>query len=273
MSILRYFITSKAKRNLLKFFFASEGAYYTREIARLTGEPLNAVRRELSYLEKGGLLHSYMQGNQKYYEVVKSFPLLHELERFITELDDSPTPPASSKIKQPENHRDLTSRKPMIEKDNEPIIPGINVVMNHELEDASEEVSEVPTYDLAQTEATSVEHNIAEEPSAYTVSSFNDYLKEQFIDISGIALAVIHGEAAKSVEIPETGIDLLIVGDINADTILEHIARIEDETGVRINLTRMTRSDFDYRNAKGDPLIRRIWGEKKLVVKGRQSER
>jgi hypothetical protein len=31
----------------------------------------------------------------------------------------------------------------------------------------------------------------------------------------------------------------------------------------------MTSSGFDYRNARGDPFIRRIWGEKKLVVKGR----
>ena len=84
-----------------------------------------------------------------------------------------------------------------------------------------------------------------------------------------VGAAVIHGDAAKSEYIPADGIDLLIVGDIDKDALLEMIGNVEESTGIGINLTRMTRSDFDYRNAKGDPLVRRIWGEKKLVVKGR----
>jgi len=47
----------------------------------------------------------------------------------------------------------------------------------------------------------------------------------------------------------------------------ELIGNIEDTTGIGINLTRMTRSDFELRTAKGDTLMRRIWSEKKLVVK------
>ena len=75
MAVLRYFITSKAKRNVLKLFLTDvETAFYTREVARLTHEPLNAVRRELGYLEKAGLLRSHMQGNLKYFEVVPDFP-------------------------------------------------------------------------------------------------------------------------------------------------------------------------------------------------------
>jgi hypothetical protein len=62
---------------------------------------------------------------------------------------------------------------------------------------------------------------------------------------------------------------LLVVGDVEKDTLLELVGAIEDSTGIGIKLTRMTRSDFDYRNAKGDPFVRRMWGEKKLVVKGR----
>ena len=86
MTTLKYFITSKAKRNLLKFFLTDVNAsYYTREAARLSGEPLNAVRRELGYLEKAGLLCSRMQGNLKYYDVVKSFPLLAEWRKIILE--------------------------------------------------------------------------------------------------------------------------------------------------------------------------------------------
>jgi len=82
--MLEYFITSKAKRNLLKLFLTNpERRFYTREVARLTAEPLNAVRRGLGYLEKAGLLRSHKEGNLKYFEVVKEFPLYPELKGII----------------------------------------------------------------------------------------------------------------------------------------------------------------------------------------------
>jgi predicted nucleotidyltransferase len=89
-------------------------------------------------------------------------------------------------------------------------------------------------------------------------------------DLDTINLALVHGEAARSERIPESGIDLLVVGDINRDKLLALITNFEETTGITVNLTGMTRSDFDYRNARGDTLVRKIWGEKKMVVKGRQ---
>jgi len=97
-----------------------------------------------------------------------------------------------------------------------------------------------------------------------------NHLRDQVKDISAINLALIHGEAARLESIPENGLDLLIVGDMSRDMIMELIAVFEDATGIEVNLTSMTRSDFDYRNAQGDAFVRRIWGEKKLVIKGRQ---
>lgn len=82
--MLEYFITSRTKRGLLKLFLTNpEKRFYTREIAKITGEPLNAVRRELGYLEKAGLLRSYKEGNLKYFEVVKEFPFYPELKKII----------------------------------------------------------------------------------------------------------------------------------------------------------------------------------------------
>jgi len=84
LTMLEYFITSKTKRNLLKLFLTNpERPFYTREIARLTGEPLNAVRRELGYLERTGLLKSRREGNLKYFAVVKEFPFYTELKKII----------------------------------------------------------------------------------------------------------------------------------------------------------------------------------------------
>ena len=57
--------------------------FYIREISRRIGEPLNAVRRELGYLEKAGLVKSRHAGNLKYYTVVQKFPFYPELKKII----------------------------------------------------------------------------------------------------------------------------------------------------------------------------------------------
>ncbi len=68
----------------MKLFLTNPDAeFYVREIARRTGEPLNAVRRELGYLEKAGLVRSRHAGNLRYYSVVKEFPFYQELKRII----------------------------------------------------------------------------------------------------------------------------------------------------------------------------------------------
>ncbi len=82
--MLEYLITSKAKRRLLKLFITNpDRDFYTREIAKLTGEHLNAVRRELGHLEKAGLIRSRREGNLKYYSLVKEFPFYPELKKII----------------------------------------------------------------------------------------------------------------------------------------------------------------------------------------------
>jgi len=328
MSNLKFFITSKAKRNVLYLFLRDTGKrYYTREVARLTGEPLNAVRRELGYLEKAGLFTSHVQGNLKYYEVVKSFPLLSQWRKIIVEsYADRPaaTEPAAAAAAPVEEHVPRTieivdeevKRRPpeikhaiaiteafkheLLEDGEKPIIPGTRVIPNHGRQPLPD-VIELPAPVAAAGE---VEENVvvsteaeqaveqpgqpagqpAEQPSEQpeeqpaepvprtilTLQSVINYLRDQLKDVNVINLAIIHGEAAKLERIPETGLDLLIVGDMSRDMIMELIAVFEDATGIEVNLTSMTRSDFDYRNAKGDAFVRRIWGEKKLVVKGRQ---
>ncbi len=82
--MLEYIITSKAKRNILKLFLTNPNTeFYVREISRRTGEPLNAVRRELGYLEKAGLVRSRSAANLRYYSVVKEFPFYQELKKII----------------------------------------------------------------------------------------------------------------------------------------------------------------------------------------------
>jgi DNA-binding transcriptional ArsR family regulator len=318
MSNLKYFITSKAKRNVLSLFLRDTGKrYYTREVARLTGEPLNAVRRELGYLQSAGLFTSRVQGNLKYYEVVKSFPLLAQWRKIILEsyADRRPAaaePPAPSiavveeriprtieivdeevKRRPPEIKHAIamteSSKHTPVEDGDKPIIPGMRVIPNHgrqplpdviELPAPAAEASEAEEAVVTGTSAEQAPEQPAEETvettsesgprTILTLQSVVNHLRDQLKDVGTINLAIIHGEAARLERIPETGLDLLIVGDMSRDMIMELIAVFEEATGIEVNLTSMTRSDFDYRNAKGDAFVRRIWGEKKLVIKGRQ---
>jgi len=57
--------------------------FYIRDISRRTGEPVNAVRRELGHLEKAGLVKSRHSGNLKYYSAVKESPIYPELKKII----------------------------------------------------------------------------------------------------------------------------------------------------------------------------------------------
>jgi DNA-binding transcriptional ArsR family regulator len=280
MTTLKYFITSKAKRNLLKFFLTDiDASYYTREAARLTGEPLNAVRRELGYLEKAGLLRSRMQGNLKYYEVVKGYPLLAEWRKIILETADDitfqpgpVTAPSDSTVTEIRAAKQSTgshstakieaAKHSPLEDGDKPIIPGSRVIPNHEVS-----VIAPPAFVIADEAKQSIQ---SEQPHpTRTLDYLIDHLREKLMDINSISIAIIHGEAARAEKIPQDGIELLVVGDINKDILLELIAECESATGIDISLMHLTNSDFDYRNAQGDPFIRRIWGEKKLVIKGR----
>jgi hypothetical protein len=82
--MLEHFITSKAKRSVLKLFLTNpEKPFNINEVARLSGEPVNAVAREVRNLERAGFLGSKRVGNQKQFSVLKSFPLYQELKKII----------------------------------------------------------------------------------------------------------------------------------------------------------------------------------------------
>jgi hypothetical protein len=268
MSVLRYFITSKAKRSVLKLFLSHpDSAFYTREVARLTAEPLNAVRRELGYLEQAGMLRFYMKGNLKYYRVVKTFPVLAEWQKiilFTPNVEHKRVPPAADSAK----HAGVSELQP-----DEDAVLDEEIIADLEEEDAVEtvplELEEAVDVPATGEEPASGGAVTTKQPDIITVPTVVKILRNEFLLINQITLAVVHGEAAHSEKIPEDGVDLLVVGDLPSENLVKLLTDIEDDTGVPINLVRMTRSDWDYRNAKGDPLIRRIWGQKKLIVKGR----
>lgn len=78
-------IRSKTLQKILELFFLrSTERFYLREIERLTGKPVGALQRQLSRLEKGGLLKSERVGPLRYFSLNRNYLYLSELQALIT---------------------------------------------------------------------------------------------------------------------------------------------------------------------------------------------
>lgn len=82
--MLQEIFLSKVRVKLLELFLAQpDNIYYVREIVRAVGEQINAVRAELTRMEKIGLLSSEWRANRKYYSVKKDYLFFDELLRLV----------------------------------------------------------------------------------------------------------------------------------------------------------------------------------------------
>src|ERR1700694_3460099 len=73
-------ITSKSRVKLLEVFLTTPSEmYHVRELVRRTQDEINAVRRELAYLEKKGILIKEPRANRVYYSLSKQYPYFYDL--------------------------------------------------------------------------------------------------------------------------------------------------------------------------------------------------
>lgn len=73
-------ITSKVRIKILELFFSNlKEVYHVRGIVREVNEEINAVRRELTKLEKDGVLEKEPRGNRIYYSLRHDYPLFGDL--------------------------------------------------------------------------------------------------------------------------------------------------------------------------------------------------
>lgn len=80
--MLADFITSKSRIKVLDVFFANPfEMYHVRELVRKTGDEINAVRRELAFLEKKGILVKEPRANRIYYSLSKNYQFYYDLLR------------------------------------------------------------------------------------------------------------------------------------------------------------------------------------------------
>lgn len=73
-------ITSKSRVKLLNVFLSSPSEmYHVRELVRRTNDEINAVRRELQFLEKKGILSKEPRANRVYYSLSKNYVFYDDL--------------------------------------------------------------------------------------------------------------------------------------------------------------------------------------------------
>jgi len=80
MANLGDIITSKVRIKILELFFGNlKEIYHVRGIVREIDEEINAVRRELSKLEKDGVLRKEPRGNRIYYSLRPEYSFFGDL--------------------------------------------------------------------------------------------------------------------------------------------------------------------------------------------------
>lgn len=82
--MLKDLFISKTRVKLLTVFLSNPGKIlYVRELVRMVSEQINAVRAELSRMEKVGMLNSENRANRKFYGFRKDYIYYDELSRLV----------------------------------------------------------------------------------------------------------------------------------------------------------------------------------------------
>ena len=84
VAALQDFVVSRVRAKLLKVLLADPAEmYYVRQLTRLTGEEINAVRRELLRMVDRGMVKSEPRGNRVYYWFRHDYGFYEELLRLV----------------------------------------------------------------------------------------------------------------------------------------------------------------------------------------------
>lgn len=83
--MLEDLIISRVRVKLLQIFLSEPGQIiHVRELVRRSREEINAVRRELSHMDKAGMLSKEHRANRLYYTFRKDYTLYYDLLELIT---------------------------------------------------------------------------------------------------------------------------------------------------------------------------------------------
>lgn len=91
-------------------------------------------------------------------------------------------------------------------------------------------------------------------------------LRDLFLGEKGIKQAFIYGSYAKGGERPDSDIDLMIIGDMDDDLLLEKTRKIEKKFRRQINYIKYGLEEFDEK--KKEPFLSNVLNGKKIMIVG-----
>lgn len=91
-------------------------------------------------------------------------------------------------------------------------------------------------------------------------------------DKEKIRFALIYGSFAKGVEETSSDIDLLVIGDIDEDSVLKATTKTERGLGRQVNLVLWTEREFSEKTRQKIPLMREIAKTPVIMIVGDSSE-
>ena len=179
-------MVSKVRVKLLQTFLDQpDELYYVRQLVRITGEEINAVRRELQRMEKSNLVEKESRGNRLYYWFNRKHLLYGDLLSLISKTTGL----------------------------------GGQIVKNK-----------------------------------------NKLGKIKFVMLSG--------RLARRLPPLESGVDLLIVGEVAMPLLTRLVQAEEKRINREINYTVMTRAEFDFRKKRHDPFLQGILASSRIMLIG-----
>lgn len=82
--MLEDLIISRVRVKMLTLFLSNPGTiFHVRDIVRRVGEEINAVRRELSHMEKAGMVTKEQRANRLFYAFRRDYPIYFELLELV----------------------------------------------------------------------------------------------------------------------------------------------------------------------------------------------
>lgn len=98
-------------------------------------------------------------------------------------------------------------------------------------------------------------------------------LRDRIGQAGGIGCMFIYGSFARGTAGAGSDIDLFIVGDIHEDELIPLVHAVELAINREINYTLMPGSEFRQRKLAGDPFVKNVMDEPKIMITGSCDDR
>ena len=94
------------------------------------------------------------------------------------------------------------------------------------------------------------------------------YLKENIGDLGQIELAFIYGSFATKQAGPDSDLDLILVGDVDENQMIQKLAAVERQLSREINYVLLNKEEYQNRPKNKDPFLIQVINGAKIVIIG-----